>query len=198
MRRQASSGVVLILLASTFFGVSGPFAKALIGTGLTPLEVTWLRVTGTGAIIAVAAIPAIKSLIRQRRDSSEVILPLRGMIGFGLTAIAGVQAFYFLAVARLPVGIALLLEFTGPILVVVWIRWIRRVRLPKAAVTGALLSLAGLAFVVEVWTGLKLDALGLLAGAAAAACQAAYFLAGESLSHRVSTPVLLAVGNPGI
>lgn len=181
-------------MASTFFGICGPFAKVLIEAGLSPVEVTWLRVAGTGVILTMAAIPAIRTLVRRLRGSQGEPLPIRGMIGFGLAAIAGVQAFYFLAVARLPVGVALLLEFTGPILVVLWIRWVRRTRLPRAAVIGAVLSLAGLAFVVEVWAGLRLDALGLLAGAAAAACQAAYFLVGENLSNRVSTPVLLAVG----
>lgn len=194
MRRQASSGVILILLASTFFGVCGPFAKVLIEAGLSPVEVTWLRVCGTGLILWLAAIPSIRNLVRQRRSRPAEPLPIRGMVGFGLAAIAGVQAFYFLAVSRLPVGVALLLEFTGPILVVLWIRWVRRTRLPRAAVIGAVLSLAGLAFVVEVWAGLRLDSLGLLAGAAAAACQAAYFLVGENLSSRVPTPVLLSVG----
>ncbi|GAA4899503.1 threonine/homoserine efflux transporter RhtA [Stackebrandtia albiflava] len=189
MRRSASTGVVLILAASLFFGVCGPFAKSLIAAGMSAVEVTWLRVTGTGLILMVAAIPAARRMIAERRRP-----PLFPLIGFGLTAIAGVQLFYFLAVARLPVGVALLLEFTGPILVVAWIRWIRRVRLPHTAVAGALLSLAGLAFVVEVWAGLRLDTLGLLAGAAAAACQAGYFLAGERLTAQVGTPVLLAAG----
>lgn len=189
MRRHTSSGVILILLASTFFGLSGPLAKVLMEAGLHPLEVTWLRVAGSGLLLTCAAIPAIRRAFRERQR-----LPIAGLIGFGLAAIAGVQAFYFLAVARLPVGVALLLEFTGPILVVAWIRWVRQTRLPRAALTGALLSLAGLAFVVDIWTGLRLDALGLLAGAAAAACQAGYFLAGETLTNKVSTPVLLSFG----
>ncbi|MGH8794906.1 MAG: EamA family transporter [Stackebrandtia sp.] len=184
-RAAAIRGIVLILVASVCFGVSGSLAKPLINAGLTPLQVTWIRVAGMAVVMILLALPVL------RRVSGA---PLAGLLGFGLTAIAGVQACYFLAVDRLPVGIALLLEFTGPILVVAWIRWVRRAKLPRAAVAGALLSLAGLAFVVEVWTGIRLDALGLLFGAGAAACQATYFLVGEELTAKADLRILLAVG----
>ncbi|MEV0647322.1 EamA family transporter [Phytomonospora sp. NPDC050363] len=188
MPRRASAsttGLALILWASLCFGVSGPLAKTIINAGLDPVPVTWLRVVGSGVALALVALPA---LLRRPK------LPWTGLVAFGLAGVAGVQVFYFLAVSRLPVGIALLLEFTGPILVVAWIRFVRRTRLPRAAVIGTLVSLAGLAVVVEIWSGLRLDALGLLAGAAAALCQAAYFLGGEKLTESVDTRVLLAVG----
>lgn len=184
-RSDAVKGVVLILVASALFGGCGTFAKTLFGTGLNPLEVTWLRLSGCAVLLVIAAIPLLRTVKRP---------PVWGLVAYGLTAIAGVQAFYFLAVARIPVGIALLLEFMGPVVVVAWIRFVRRTRLPKAAVVGTLLSVAGLAVVVEIWSGLRLDTLGLLAGAAAAACQAGYFLGGEKLTEAVDVRVLLAVG----
>ncbi len=186
---RAALGVALVLLASVFFGVCGPFGKVVIQSGLEPVQVTWLRIVGVGLIaLAAAAWP----LLRLRRGGPKP--PLAALALFGLTAIAGVQAFYFIAVERLPVGIALLLEFMGPIVVVAWVRFVRRSPLPRAAVIGALLSLAGLCIVVEVWSGLRLDAVGLLAGSAAAACQATYFLSGERLTAKVDVRVLLAVG----
>ncbi|THV42113.1 EamA family transporter [Glycomyces buryatensis] len=186
---RAAFGVMLILLASVFFGVCGPFGKTIIQAGLSPIQVTWLRIVGVG-LFAVAA--AFLPLYRARKDGLK--LPLGALALFGLTAIAGVQAFYFIAVERLPVGIALLLEFMGPIVVVAWVRFVRRNPLPRAAVIGTLLSIVGLCIVVEVWTGLRLDAIGLLAGSAAAACQATYFLAGEKLTAKVDVRVLLAIG----
>ncbi|CAM3482795.1 EamA family transporter [Stackebrandtia soli] len=181
----ATRGVVLIVIASLFFGVSGPLAKGLINAGLTPVEATWLRIAGTAVLMGIAAIGPLRVARR---------LPWWELVAFGLAAVAGVQVFYFVAVSRLPVGIALLLEFTGPILVVAWIALVRRTRLPKSAVIGSLVSLAGLAIVVQVWTGVRLDTLGLVAGAAAAACQAGYFLVGERLTGKVDTRVMLAVG----
>jgi drug/metabolite transporter (DMT)-like permease len=186
---RAALGLTLVLLASVFFGVCGPFGKVVIQSGLEPVQVTWLRIVGVGLIAAVAA---LWPLLRLRRGGPKP--PLAALALFGLTAIAGVQAFYFIAVERLPVGIALLLEFMGPILVVAWVRFVRRSPLPRAAVIGALLSLAGLCVVVEAWSGLRLDAVGLLAGSAAAACQATYFLSGERLTAKVDVRVLLAVG----
>ncbi|MFB9662892.1 DMT family transporter [Glycomyces mayteni] len=186
---RAALGVSLVLAASLFFGVCGPFGKVVIQAGLTPLQVTWLRICGVGLLaLAVAAVPLVRTLRGGTR------LPWGGLALFGLTAIAAVQAFYFIAVERLPVGIALLLEFMGPIVVVAWVRFVRRTVLPRSAVIGVLLSLVGLCIVVEVWTGLRLDAVGLVAGSAAAACQATYFLSGEKLTARVDVRVLLAVG----
>ncbi|MCH7232333.1 DMT family transporter [Glycomyces sp. L485] len=186
---RAALGVALILLASAFFGVCGPLGKVVIQAGLTPIQVTWLRVLGVGLLaVAVAIVP----LMRARRHGPRP--PLGALAVFGLIAIAGVQAFYFIAVERLPVGIALLLEFMGPIVVVAWVKFVRRNPLPRPAVVGALLSIAGLCIVVEVWSGLRLDAVGLLAGSAAAACQATYFLSGERLTAKVDVRVLLAVG----
>src|SRR5690606_36835474 len=139
-----------------------------------------------------AAAAAAWPLLRLRRGGPKP--PLAAMALFGLTAIASVQAFYFIAVEQLPVGIALLLEFMGPILVVVWVRFERRSPLPRAAVIGALLRLAGLCVVVAVWSGLRQDSVGQLAGSAAAARQATYFLSGERLTAKVDVRVLLAVG----
>ncbi|MFG3343084.1 DMT family transporter [Glycomyces sp. NPDC048151] len=186
---RAALGVTLVLAAALFFGVCGPFGKVVIQAGLTPIQVTWLRICGV-CLIALAA--AVVPLLRLRGRDER--LPWGGLVLFGLTAIAAVQAFYFIAVERLPVGIALLLEFMGPIVVVAWVRFVRRTVLPRAAVVGTLLSIAGLCIVVEVWSGLRLDAVGLVAGSAAAACQATYFLSGERLTAKVDVRVLLAVG----
>ncbi|THV24468.1 EamA family transporter [Glycomyces paridis] len=186
---RALLGVTLVLAASVFFGVCGPFGKVVIQAGLSPIQVTWLRICGVGVIAVVAAAVPLVRVLREGRQ-----LPWGALILFGLTAVSAVQAFYFIAVERLPVGIALLLEFMGPIVVVAWVRFVRRTVLPRAAVVGVLLSLAGLCIVVEVWLGLRLDAIGLVAGSAAAACQATYFLSGEKLTAKVDVRILLAVG----
>jgi len=186
---RAALGVTLVLCAALFFGVCGPFGKVVIQAGLTPVQVTWLRICGVGVIAVIAAaVPLVRVLREGRR------LPWGDLILFGLTAISAVQAFYFIAVERLPVGIALLLEFMGPIVVVAWVRFVRRTVLPRAAVIGVLLSIVGLCIVVEIWSGLRLDAVGLIAGSAAAACQATYFLSGEKLTAKVDVRILLAVG----
>lgn len=97
---------------------------------------------------------------------------------------AGVQLCYFVAAGRLPVGIAILIEFTSPVLIALWTRFVRKTRLPRVLWLGIALAMLGLGMVAQVWTGLRLDAVGLLAAAGSAVCSAGYFLLGE---HGVST-----------
>ncbi|GAB3289993.1 EamA family transporter [Parasphingorhabdus pacifica] len=115
------------------------------------------------------------------------------LLGYGLFAIAGVQAFYFAAIATVPVGVALLIEFLGPVMVLGWIRFVLRRPVTRAAALGVAVAMVGLACVVEIWNGLSFDPLGLLFGLAAAGCQAAYFLLSDS-SDDVDPRALTAYG----
>lgn len=167
MRRVS---LAIAIASACCFGFSGSMAKFVQGAGLSPVEAVWVRMAGAGLLML-----AVLALVRPR----ALRIP-RERYGFfaayALVAVAGVQALFFLAITRLPVGVALLLEYAAPVLVVVWVRFVHRVRLPRVAYLGALIAVVGLGMVVEVWQGLALDALGLLIGMAAAACCAAYFL----------------------
>ncbi len=98
------------------------------------------------------------------------------LAGFGLLAVAGVQACYFAALSRIPVGVALLVEYLAPALVLGWVRFVRRRPVTRSAAVGVVLALGGLASVVEVWSGLTFDAAGLLLALGAAFCQVGYFI----------------------
>ncbi len=89
---------------------------------------------------------------------------------------AGVQACYFAALSRIPVGVALLVEYLAPALVLGWVRFVQRRPVTRAAALGVVLAAGGLACVVEVWSGLSFDALGLLLALGAACCQVGYFV----------------------
>ena len=118
-------------------------------------------------------------------------------VAYAVIAVAAVQALFFLAITRLPVGVALLIEYTSPVIVVLWVRFVRRVRLPRAAYLGALIAVAGLAIVVQVWEGMRLDALGLMMALVAGACCAGYFLMSDSFADDVDTFGLIAWGMAG-
>jgi drug/metabolite transporter (DMT)-like permease len=98
------------------------------------------------------------------------------LLGFGLLAVAGVQACYFAAISRIPVGVALLVEYLAPALVLGWVRFVQRRPVTRAAAVGVVLAVGGLACVVEVWSGLSFDAVGLLLALGAACCQVGYFV----------------------
>ncbi|MFD3549430.1 DMT family transporter [Streptomyces sp. NPDC058655] len=160
------AGLGLALVSAFAFGGSGVAAKPLIEAGLDPLHTVWLRVAGAALVLS--------PLAWRHRDLLYRKPAL--LAGFGLIGVAGVQAFYFASLSRIPVGVALLLEYLGPALLLGWIRFVQRKPVTRAAAAGAAVAVAGLACVVEIWAGLSLDLLGVLLGLAAACCQAFYFV----------------------
>ncbi|MEU8982218.1 EamA family transporter [Streptomyces sp. NPDC048309] len=164
--RGRSVGLGLALVSAVAFGGSGVAAKPLIEAGLDPLHVVWLRVTGA-ALVTLPLAVRHRALVRQRPAL---------LAGFGLLGVAGVQACYFAAISRIPVGVALLIEYLAPALVLGWVRFVQRRAVTRAAALGVVLAAAGLACVVEVWSGLSFDAVGLLLALGAACCQVGYFV----------------------
>ncbi|MEU9735289.1 EamA family transporter [Streptomyces sp. NPDC048002] len=159
-------GLSLALVSALAFGGSGVAAKPLIEAGLDPLHVVWLRVAGAALVMLPLAVRH-RALLRQRPAL---------LAGFGLLGVAGVQAFYFASISRIPVGVALLVEYLAPALVLGWVRFVQRRPVTRAAALGVVLAVGGLACVVEVWAGLSFDALGLLLALGAACCQVGYFV----------------------
>ncbi|MFF7489733.1 EamA family transporter [Streptomyces luteogriseus] len=164
--RGRGVGLGLALLSAVAFGGSGVAAKPLIEAGLDPLHVVWLRVAGAALVMLPLAVRH-RALLRRRPGL---------LVGFGLLAVAGVQACYFAALSRIPVGVALLIEYLAPALVLGWVRFVQKRPVTRAAAVGVVLAVGGLACVVEVWSGLGFDVLGLLLALGAACCQVGYFV----------------------
>ncbi|MCT2585188.1 EamA family transporter [Actinophytocola gossypii] len=179
-------GTLLVIVASFCFGSSGVLAKPAMDAGLSPQQVASVRI-GLAALVLLVVVGLTRpALLRVRRAD------LRLLVAYGLVGVAGVQLLYFAAVARIPIGVALLLEFTSPVLVALWVRFVRRTVMPARMWAGTILALVGLAMVAQVWQGLRLDAVGLLAGIGAALCSAGYFLLGEhgmTTATRTLTPI---------
>ncbi|EME99152.1 EamA family transporter [Streptomyces mobaraensis NBRC 13819 = DSM 40847] len=160
------TGLGLALVSALAFGGSGVAAKPLIEAGLDPLHVVWLRSAGA-ALVLLPLAWRHRALVTRRPAL---------LAGFGLLAVAGVQTCYFAAISRIPVGVALLVEYLAPALVLGWVRFVRRRAVSRAAAAGVVLAVGGLACVVEVWSGLRFDALGLLLALGGAVCQVGYFV----------------------
>lgn len=165
------------------FGGSGVAAKPLIEAGLDPLHVVWLRVAGAALVMLPLAVRH-RGLLSRRPGL---------LAGFGLLAVAGVQACYFAAISRIPVGVALLVEYLAPALVLGWVRFVQRRPVTRAAAVGVVLAVGGLACVVEVWSGLRFDLLGLLLALGAACCQVGYFVLSDQGSDAEEAPDPLGV-----
>jgi drug/metabolite transporter (DMT)-like permease len=97
------------------------------------------------------------------------------VVGVALT-----QFLYYVAIGRMPVGIALVFEMTAPVFIALYIWLVRREQVRSRLWLALLLSLSGLVLVAEVWQdGGSLDPLGVAAALVAALCVATYYLMGE-------------------
>jgi drug/metabolite transporter (DMT)-like permease len=188
--RTKSVGLGFAVFSAITFGGSGPFAKALIEAGISPEQAAWIRILGAAALL----VPLVL-IFRGRAGLRAARASWPQLVLYGLTGIAGCQTLFFIAASRLPVGVAILLEFSGPVLVVGWLKFGRKVAVPKSAALGVAIALVGLATVVEIWSGLQLDLIGLLAGLGAAACQATYFILIDKLTGVADPLVMTAAGS---
>lgn len=162
---------LLFAVGSAFaFGSSGPFAKALIEAGWSPTAAVTARLLGGAVLMAVFAGFARPGWIREALQHSRTV------IAYGLIPIAGAQFFYYNAVAHLSVGVALLLEYTAPILVVGWVWAVTRRRPSAGTFGGVALAVVGIMLVLDVFSGAHINLAGVGFGLAAALCAACYFL----------------------
>jgi drug/metabolite transporter (DMT)-like permease len=160
-------------LAALLFGVNGTVSKLALGAGMSSLRLVEVRSVGAAVcLLAVVLLTRPRTLAVGRRE-------LGFLVAAGVTGIALVQWFYFVAIARLPVGIALLLEYLAPVLVALWVRFVRRERVRSRVWVALGLCVLGLTVVAQLWDGLTLDGVGVLAGLAAAVSLATYYLTGE-------------------
>ena len=184
-------GLLAGVTSSVCFSASGTFAKALTEGGFSALQATWLRIAGAAAVLLVVTVAlrgpgAFRALVRNGAA-------LRGVLLFGLVAVALCQAMYFVAASRLPVGIAILMEFAGPAMVVIYQRLVLRRAVRRTAFLGIAMAMVGLCCVVEVWSGLSLDTLGLACGVGTAVGNAGYFLIIDRLTGSAD-PLVISTG----
>ena len=187
MNQKLLNGLLLAIISSAAFGTSGALAKGLLAAGWTPAAaVTW-RVAIGAVLLAVPAALAMRGRWQLLRGG------WRTMLLFGIIAVAGCQLAYFLAVERLEVAVALLLEYCGVILVVGWL-WLRHGQRPRAlTIIGTALAVAGLVLILDVFGAVQVDPLGVMWGLLAAAGLATYFVVSGDESHGLP-PIALAAG----
>lgn len=180
-------GILIALVSAASFGTSGAFAKSLLETGWSPGAAVTLRIGGAAVVLAVPAMIALRGrwhLLRRKAGFITV---------YGLIAMAGCQLFFFNAVTTLSVGVALLLEYLGVVLVVLWL-WARHGQRPRRwTLVGIVLSIGGLLLVLDVTGGFRIDLTGVLWGLGAAAGLAVYFVLSGSVTTGLP-PMVMAAG----
>lgn len=182
-----TSSYALAIAAAATFGTSGPFIKPLLEAGWSPAAAVSLRAAGGGLILLIPALLALRGRFRM------LLLRWRTIVAYGLIGVIGSQVFYFAAIERLPVGIALLIEYTAPVLLVI-LAWARtRVPPPALTIVGSVVSIVGLILVVNPSGSAGVDFLGVAFALGAAVCAAGYFLLSARPSNGLP-PVVLVCG----
>src|SRR4051812_40561438 len=170
MYTAPTAGLVLALVSPAGFGPSGALTGSLLAPGWAPGAAVLARLALAAAALTVPAALALRGrwqLLRARAGTVTL---------YGVLAVAGAQFAYFNAVSHLSVGVALLLEYQGIVLVVAWL-WLRHGRRPRPLVlAGSAVAIAGLALVLDVVGGFRLDGVGVLWGLVAAVGLAVYFV----------------------
>jgi drug/metabolite transporter (DMT)-like permease len=171
--RRPALGYAMVLAAATMFAINGSVAKVALSSGLSALRLTEARCAG--AAIGLFLFALVRSPASLRVTRSE----LARLALFGVVGVALVQLFYFLAIDRLAIGVALLIQFLGVLLVAFWARTFAHEHVRRRIWLALACTLAGLALMVEVWHGSELDGLGIGFAFCSALVLAAYLLLAE-------------------
>lgn len=163
-------GPGLALLSAATFSTSGSFARSLLSAGWSPGAAVTARVTLAALMLAIPTLWSLRGRWEVVRRNSALILT------YGVVAVAGGQLMYFNAVEHLSVGVALLLEYLGAVLVVGWM-WLRHGQRPRRlTLIGSVVAMLGLVFVLDLAGNTRLDPIGVLWGLAAAVGLATYYV----------------------
>ena len=173
LHRRRGFGYVTYMAAIGLFSFNGSASAAIMQQGISPERLSQLRATAAFAILLIACLINRPRLLKA--SPQEIAL----LAVYGIIGVTPVQYLYFVAIHRLPVGIALLIEYTAPIYIALWVRFVRRHHVGRSLWFGMALALAGLAFVAQVWRGATLDTVGVLAAFGAAVALMIWYLVGE-------------------
>jgi drug/metabolite transporter (DMT)-like permease len=194
--------LAVAVASAAAFGLSGPFVKPLLEAGWSPAAAVAVR-AGTGGLVLL---PVAIAALRRRTSAPDAQArrsAWRLAVAFGVIAVAAMQLCFFSAVERLPVGVALLIEYLGPVLLVAWTWSTTRRRPPTITLAGAVVATGGLFLVLDLTGATDLDPVGVAWALGAAVCLACYFAfsargGGDGLPALAFTATGLLVGSATI
>lgn len=175
-QNQFRLGLLFATGSAFTFGLSGPLAKSLMEAGWSPTAAVIARLAGGALVLVVAASIVKPDWVREARTHARTV------VAYGLIPVAGAQLCYYNAVAHLSVGVALLLEYTSPVLVIAWV-WATTRRRPRGlTLAGVALAIVGITLVLDVFSGARADAVGVAWGLGAAICAVCYFMMSDQVT----------------
>jgi drug/metabolite transporter (DMT)-like permease len=170
---RAALGYGMVALAATLFAINGTVSKVILGSGIDSEQLTEIRCAGALLGLMAIALATRPASLPLHRDE----LPL--IVALGVGGLALVQWSYFVAIHRVAIGIALVIQYVGPILVALWARFVYGENVRARIWVALALAVTGLVMIVEIWQTHRPNAAGLAAAALAAVTYAAYILLAE-------------------
>lgn len=184
--RPRTAGIAMAVGSALAFSASGPMVKPLLESGWSLTTVLTIRMGLAGLVLSPALVRAVRSRPGFLRRHAWAL------IGFGLIPVAGCQLMYYSALQRMPVAVALLIQYLAPVMLVGYV-WMRTRRAPSGLVlAGSAVAIAGLLLVVDIG-GARFDALGTLFALGAAVCVVLYFTMSERAGEDLP-PLALSAG----
>ena len=182
----------IALASAAAFGLSGSLARSLLNLGWSPAAVVGSRIGGAFLVLVVPCLLLLRRIgMPSGRQSGR-------MVAYGVVAVAGAQLCYFSAVQYLSIGVALLLEYLAPVLLIGYHWLVRRRRPATTVLVGAAVSIVGLIFVLDLRGDVTLNPIGVAYGLGAAVCLAAYFVLSEDTGDTSVHPLLLTTAGTGV
>ena len=178
----------LMISAAMLFALGGVAAKVLRSADMDAFRLTQIRTTGAALILITFAVLKGKSQLYARKDE------LKDLIIFGTVGVAAVTSFYFFALKYLYVSVALIIEFTASIWIVLYLRFVKKKQVSPIMWVGIACAFSGLFLLSQIWTGTTLHPLGVAVAFADAFALAIYFLFADRLSQTRTSLSLMAWG----
>lgn len=170
--------------------MGGVIAKRAFELGMEPAVLAELRI-----LFACAAILGLTLLVARRDLASIRPRELPALAAFGLLGVLAVQLVYYQSIERIPIGVALVIEYTAPLLILAYWRLRGRAVGLGLWLAGGL-TLAGCYLVVGAYDAQlrQVNAVGALLATLDAVILAGYFLLAERLVIRHTSWALLSAG----
>lgn len=178
----------LMISAAMGFALGGVAAKILREADMDAFRLTQIRTVGAAIILLAFAFFRGKKQLYARKDE------LKDLIVFGVVGVAAVTSFYFFAIKYLYVSVALVIEFTASIWIVLYLRFIKKKQVSPIMWWGIACAFSGLFLLSQIWTGTTLHPLGVAVAFADAIALSIYFIFADRLSQTRTSLSLMTWG----
>jgi drug/metabolite transporter (DMT)-like permease len=189
-QQRAGRGYLYVSLAAVLFAISGTSSKFLFNSGITPYQLIQMRTTVafTGLLIWLC--------LKHPAFLKISITDLAYFLALGVLGIGAAQFLYLFAISKINVAAAILLHYTGPVFVALYVVFLQRRKIGIVSILSIFGTLAGCFLVVGAYNLeiLALNRIGIISGLLAAVAFAIYSVLSEHGMRKYTPWTVLLYG----